>query len=30
MILPDERCAESRDGMQLDGIREVLVEDTSL
>ena len=30
MILPDERCAESRDGMQLGEIREVLVEDREI
>ena len=30
MILPDERCAESRDGMQLGEIREVLVEDREM
>ena len=27
MILPDERCAESRDGMQLGEIRQLVVED---
>jgi hypothetical protein len=27
MALPDERCAEGRDGMQLSEIRQVLVED---
>ena len=30
MILPDERWAESRDGMKLGEIREVLVEDREI